>query len=144
MDVRLGHKEGRVLRNGCFWIVVWWRRLLRVPWTARASNQSIRKENNPDYLLERLMLKPNLQCFGHLMQRADSLEKTLALRKIESKKRRRWQRITWLGSIINSMVMSLSKLWEIVKDRKAWYDILHGITESQTIFYDWTVRRKYF
>ena len=106
---------------------------MRILWTARGSNQSILKENNPDYSLERLMLKPNLQYFGHLMQRADSLEKTLVLRKIESKRRRRWQRITWLDSIINSMDMSLNKLWEIGKDRKAWYDILHGITKSQTI-----------
>ena len=105
---------------------------MRIPWTARGSNQSILKENNPDYSLERLMLKPNLQYFGHLMQRADSLEKTLVLRKIESKRRRRWQRITWLDSIINSMDMSLNKLWEIGKDRKAWHDILHGITKSQT------------
>ena len=129
----LDHKEGWVLKYGCFWIVVCWRRLLRIPWTARGSNQSILKENNPDYSLERLMLKPNLQYFGHLMQTADSLEKTLVLRKIESKRRRRWQRITWLDSIINSMDMSLNKLWEIGKDRKAWHDILHGITKSQTI-----------
>ena len=129
----LDHKGGWVPKYGCFWIVVCWRRLLRIPWTARGSNQSILKENNPDYSLERLMLKPNLQYFGHLMQRADSLEKTLVLRKIESKRRRRWQRITWLDSIINSMDMSLNKLWEIGKDRKAWHDILHGITKSQTI-----------
>ena len=89
---------------------------MRIPWTARGSNQSILKENNPDYLLERLMLKPNLQYFGHLMQRADSLEKTLVLRKIESKRRRRWQRITWLDSIMDSVDMDLSKLHEIVKE----------------------------
>ena len=96
-----------------------WRRLLRVTWTARRSNQSILKEINSEYSLEGLMLKLKLQYFGHLMQRADSLEKTLMLGKIEGKRRRRWQRITWLDSITNSMNMNLSKLLEIVEDRGA-------------------------
>ena len=112
-----------------------WRRLLRVPWTAR-SNQSILKEINPQYSLEGLMLK--LQSFGHLMWRANSLEKTLMLRKIEGKRRRGRQRMRWLDSIIDSVGMTLSKLWEIVKDREAWHAAVHGVAKTQTWLSDRT------
>ena len=107
-----------------------WRRCLRVPWTARRSNQSILKEINPEYSLEGLMLK--LQYFGHLMQRADSMEETLMLGKVEDRRRREWQRMRWLDGIINSTDMNLSKLQERVKDRVAWYAAVLGLTKSWT------------
>ena len=112
------------------------RRLLRVPWTARRSNQSILKEISPEYLLEGLMLK--FQYSGHLMERADSLEKTLMLAKIEGRGRRGWGRMRWLDDIIDSMAMSLNKLQEIVKDREALCVAVHGVTKSWTWLSDWT------
>ena len=109
-----------------------WTRLLRVPWTARRSNQSILKEINPQYTLEGLMLKLKLQYFGHLMQRADSLEKTLMLGKTEGRRRRGRQRMRWLDSITDSVDMSLSKLQEMVKEREAQCAVVHRVTNSQT------------